>query len=393
MRLIPSDPDVETIVNRIKRGDLDLQPNFQRGEVWTDAKKRKLIDSILRDWHVPPIHIIKGKGDAKDVVLDGQQRLSAVRDFLADKLTVNGKAEPLDDTIVELNGLTFSQLPEEWRRKVTGFPIRIFNIVDYKPSEPSELFYRLNQPTALTAAEQRNSFFGKPREQIKELADLMEKHNLDAGFLGFSNARMAYDDTLSRVCVALESGLGTKTGATLLADRYRSGEPFIQSAVQICADAIELLSNVRAELAQPFNLNKASLFSWLIFLCRAPVADRFAGAAAWAEFFKEFESERVLLELFDDGGSTEHQIRAALYDVYNDRVKSRVADVSSVLLRDLALWGTYTCQDRFDIDSLEGSVRRLRIYLSESVVNKARPTERALIEFASDPDIQWERVR
>ncbi|KIG02639.1 protein of unknown function DUF262 [Burkholderia sp. MR1] len=393
MRLIPSDPDVETIVSRIKRGDLDLQPNFQRGEVWTDAKKRKLIDSILRDWHVPPIHIIKGQGDGKDVVLDGQQRLSAVRDFLTDKLTVNGKAEPLDEKIVGLHGLTFSELPEEWRRKVTGFPIRIFNIVDYKPSEPSELFYRLNQPTALTAAEQRNSFFGKPREQIKELADLMEKRNLDAGFLGFSNARMAYDDTLSRVCVALETGLGAKTGATLLADRYRSGEPFNESAVQICADAIELLSEVRAELAQPFHLNKASLFSWLIFLCRAPIAHRSAGAAAWAEFFKEFESDRMLFELFDDGGSVEHQIRAALYDVYNDRVKSRVADVSSVLLRDLALWGAYACQDRFDIDSLEGSLRRLRVFLSEAVSNKGRPTERALLEFASDAKIQWERVR
>jgi hypothetical protein len=79
--------------------------------------------------------------------------------------------------------------------------------------------------------------------------------------------------------------------------------------------------------------------------------------------------------------------------VYNDRVKSRVADVSSVLLRDLALWGVYSCQDRFDIESLDGQLRRLRIYLSNTVNNKTRPTERALIEFASDPGIHWERVR
>ena len=59
MRLLPSDPDVETIVGRIKNGDIDLQPEFQRGEVWSKLKKQRLIDSILRDWHVPPIHVIE----------------------------------------------------------------------------------------------------------------------------------------------------------------------------------------------------------------------------------------------------------------------------------------------------------------------------------------------
>src|SRR3954469_11696763 len=54
MKLLPSDPDIQTIVGRIGSGDLDLQPNFQRGEVWTTSKKKKLIDSVLRDWHVPP---------------------------------------------------------------------------------------------------------------------------------------------------------------------------------------------------------------------------------------------------------------------------------------------------------------------------------------------------
>ncbi len=33
MRLIPSDPDIQTVFSRIKDGSLDLQPDFQRGEV------------------------------------------------------------------------------------------------------------------------------------------------------------------------------------------------------------------------------------------------------------------------------------------------------------------------------------------------------------------------
>jgi uncharacterized protein with ParB-like and HNH nuclease domain len=73
--MLPSDPDIETIVGRIKSGELDLQPDFQRGEVWPDSKKRRLIDTILREWHVPPIHVVENSGSYTQEVLDGQQRL------------------------------------------------------------------------------------------------------------------------------------------------------------------------------------------------------------------------------------------------------------------------------------------------------------------------------
>jgi hypothetical protein len=63
MRLIPSDPDIATIVARITDGSLDLQPDFQRGAVWSKAKQRLLIDSILRSWYVPPIHVVRIEED------------------------------------------------------------------------------------------------------------------------------------------------------------------------------------------------------------------------------------------------------------------------------------------------------------------------------------------
>jgi uncharacterized protein with ParB-like and HNH nuclease domain len=77
MKMTPSDPDIQTIYSRICSGDLDLQPNFQRGEVWPTQKKRKLIDSILRDWHVPPVHVVVSERGRQEV-LDGQQRLAAI---------------------------------------------------------------------------------------------------------------------------------------------------------------------------------------------------------------------------------------------------------------------------------------------------------------------------
>lgn len=204
MKLIPSDPDVQTIVGRIDRDELDLQPDFQRGEVWSDAKKRRLIDTILRDWHIPPIHVIERPDTHKQEVLDGQQRLAAIRDFVRGKITVDGRLEPYEPEIAAAHETTYKTLPPNLRRRFDRFTIRIFSLIDFKPDEPGELFFRLNQPVSLTAAEQRNAFFGPVREQVRQLCENFSKFGLTEDFLGFSNSRMAYDDTVAKLCISLE---------------------------------------------------------------------------------------------------------------------------------------------------------------------------------------------
>src|SRR6185295_17799334 len=169
------------------------------------AKKQRLIDSILRDWHVPPIHVIEQPRSKKQEVLDGQQRLVAIRDFVNGQIPVDGLIEPEDPGIKALHGRFYADLPEDWQRQFNHFTIRIFRIVDYRPTEPAELFFRLNQPASLTGAEQRNAFYGPVREQIKSLV-VSHVNEMNRELLGFSNSRMAYDDVLSRVALTLERG-------------------------------------------------------------------------------------------------------------------------------------------------------------------------------------------
>jgi hypothetical protein len=140
MRLLPSDPDIETIVSRIKSGDIDLQPDFQRGEVWSRSKKQRLVDSVLRDWHVPPIHVIEDIATRKQEVLDGQQRLVAIRDFIDGEFPLDGQIEPIDEGLLPLHGYKYRDLPDVWKRRFNQFTIRLFRIVDYRPGEPGALF-------------------------------------------------------------------------------------------------------------------------------------------------------------------------------------------------------------------------------------------------------------
>ena len=64
-----------------KRRDRYEIPDWQREEVWNKTKKQQLIDSILRGWKLPKFYFVKLEGDQYEVV-DGQQRLTAIFEFL-----------------------------------------------------------------------------------------------------------------------------------------------------------------------------------------------------------------------------------------------------------------------------------------------------------------------
>jgi hypothetical protein len=105
-------------------------------------------------------------------VLDGQQRLAAIRDFIQNHFSIDGHLSPPDDRIRNLHGMYHKRLHQREKRLMDQYTLRCFKLTDYEPDEPSELFYRLNQPSMLTAGEQRNAFYGPARAQLKDLVEV-----------------------------------------------------------------------------------------------------------------------------------------------------------------------------------------------------------------------------
>lgn len=354
MRLIPSDPDVATIINRIlpkadgSLPDVNLQPEFQRGEVWGKPKKRRLIDTILRNWHVPPIHLIEVKETGALEVLDGQQRLVAIRDFVNGDICVDGKTDPYDANIAKLNDLHYRELPLEWRRRFDQFSIRVFKIVDYEPGEPGELFFRLNSPTHLTASEQRNAFFGPARQQVKDVVLQFPKWGLDEQWLGFSNSRMAFEDVVARVCCSLQlDTLSEKLTANAITERYRSQHPFSPSVIKEVMESAEFFGHCRAQVAAPVRFNKTTLYSWLCFIASvnrrvSPSPQNFCDLITHFEVgrAKEKPSPKRIqqVEVMSPYRGIASGVESRLFQLYNDRATSRVADTSSVLIRHVIHW-------------------------------------------------------
>jgi hypothetical protein len=76
-------------------GLLQLDPEFQRAHVWDDVKRTRYVEYILRDGKSSRAIYFNqadwGTGYSKPVYLvDGKQRLEAVRKFLANELPIFG---------------------------------------------------------------------------------------------------------------------------------------------------------------------------------------------------------------------------------------------------------------------------------------------------------------
>lgn len=352
MRINTTDPDLQTIFSRINDGSLDLQPDFQRAEVWKSPKKKLLVDTILRGWQIPPVHVIFDEDSCIQEVLDGQQRLSAVRDFMSDDVKINGNIEPIDEALSELDGLTYSQLPQKVKNRVNRYAIRFFEIVEYNHGEPGELFNRLNESLKLTSAEKRNAYVGKLRKQMKLLVEALTENDIDSKFLGFSNQRLAYHDLFIKLCYLIEADKLTAAYTDKqLNDRARDDRSFADDVIEAVYYGIEAFGAIKLKLNSmnfDVHITKATFFSWLYFISTQYKAmkfnEDFDSDKATKEFIKSFIDFEVprykyrnnleySLSLFD---FTSNDI-ATIFAVFNERASSRVMTASSLLIRDAVI--------------------------------------------------------
>lgn len=312
------------LVDLIDRQKIRLQPDFQRQEIWPVKKRKMLIDTILRGWVVPPIHMVLVSPDTYEL-LDGQQRLTSLRDFCHNRFAIDGSLQPPDNYVMSLAGDFYGDLDTNERKAFDSKIITAFVISEFKPEEPSELFYRLNQPSTLTSGEKRNSLYGPAREQLKELVSRLQDKGNEVKSLGFSNVRLAYDDVLARCLFFLEAGsLRSKGTEAKISQRFRDTEPFDETVMTKIEDAIEFFSEARY-FSDRSRFNKASLMSWLIFY------SRFSGyRAPNPEFLTSY------LNILKHADRTEDYVHEAA-EVFEDRASLRVTDVSSVIYRDFAL--------------------------------------------------------
>jgi hypothetical protein len=149
-------------------------PSFQRGFVWSHQQASRFIESLLLGLPVPGIFLVKEYKTRRLLVIDGQQRLLTLLYFYQGYLGNTGKKFYLKGVQDFYEGLTYSTLKEEDRRKLDNSIIHTTIIQQEGPQDYEGiylLFERINTGgTPLVSQEIRSGIFdGKFNHLLREL--------------------------------------------------------------------------------------------------------------------------------------------------------------------------------------------------------------------------------
>ncbi|WP_158829824.1 DUF262 domain-containing protein [Pseudomonas sp. PB103] len=89
---------------------MNLQPEYQRRQVWDNKKKSQFIESLLMNLPIPPVFLFEPEYSRYEV-MDGQQRLSAIVSFYSNRFKLTGL-----EYWPDLNGFSYLDLPQMIQR-------------------------------------------------------------------------------------------------------------------------------------------------------------------------------------------------------------------------------------------------------------------------------------
>lgn len=154
---------VEYINTLINNEELTLSPGFQRDKVWKQKKKKSLlIESLMLKIPIPAFYFYETK-NSHFVVIDGQQRLTTINEFMSDEFSLRGL-----EYLTELNGKFFTELPIKYRKNIERTQLTINTLDERSPTRVVfDIFRRINTGgMPLRPQEMRNSI---TKKHVREL--------------------------------------------------------------------------------------------------------------------------------------------------------------------------------------------------------------------------------
>lgn len=273
-------------------GKLWLNPEYQRNAVWVKSQKQLLIDSLLRGFDVPKLYFREvDKGDYQFEVVDGQQRLRSILDFVDDAFPLGRDSDDLDGVV--LSQKFWSELPVDLQAQFfsVGLDVVTFD-VHYTDDAIEELFLRLQNGVPLNAPEKRRAVAGNMRHVVAELA----KNPFFPSYCGFADKRFDYEDITAKVLHLMLAGQFADLRAGAIRRTYEAHSDLEISGAKPkkLKSALDFLASAFSQAGQNPKLKKHSAIT-LPFLA-AEMLDEYDVSRyrqQFGEAFLDFELARV----------------------------------------------------------------------------------------------------
>lgn len=177
-------------------------PIQRKSEQWSDTQKSLLIHSMLANYPVPNIYVLREDSQELDeknkpvfnyFVMDGKQRLTSVLSYIWGEfpLDENIPAIIIEDVEYQIAGKYFCDLDEPVQYEIKRYKFDIIAFEECSNREIEEIFFRLNNSTPLTKSQVAKAKVGV---EIAELINGLLTSKFFTTSCNFSKAQLKASD-------------------------------------------------------------------------------------------------------------------------------------------------------------------------------------------------------
>ena len=169
---------VSTVLDSIKTKKIKLDHPIQRkpGQ-FSKQQKSLFIDSVLRDYPIPPIYLLEEKKNT--YLIDGLQRLTTIQEYFNDEFKLSSNLDDLsysDGTTSFVESIarkTFSKLPVEFQSIIKNRELTVYTLEDCTETEINDIFLRLNNGVPLNSSQKlKASMSTDVQKRVNEIKNL-----------------------------------------------------------------------------------------------------------------------------------------------------------------------------------------------------------------------------
>lgn len=265
---------IKEIYEDFTKHSLIIDNSYQRRKVWMMQDNVRLIETILLNLIIPeiflwPADINPDNGDRLTHIVDGQQRINAIIDFISGGYKLQEKYLLNEATYAEFSNKAFSDLSPDWRTHIWTYNMSVVNIDrNCTIDEIKDMFYRLNLTDySLNEQEKRNSLvseFGEVSQRLSE-NDFWEDHKL---FSAKDVKRMKDVEYCSNIIILAREGIIDQTSNKKINETYddlKETYPDKEENIRLISTAMETIDFFTNDDTFSFVSKKTQMYTMFSF--------------------------------------------------------------------------------------------------------------------------------
>ncbi|TYP68696.1 uncharacterized protein DUF262 [Stutzerimonas stutzeri] len=300
MNIQTNNYSIAELVVMLERKELRVNRDYQRGaELWPAGPRSYFIDTILSGFPFPKIYLFETydriSRQVKKELVDGQQRIGTIADFVAGKFSVSGDSD--------FAGKKFEDLDEEQTQAFMAYSVSCDVIRNASRSDILEMFRRMNAYTLpLNEAEKRHSsYYGDFKWFINSLTDGLGDFLSSHVFTNRQIVRMSDAELISDIVLGIHKGVVSTSPSDLNKLYKENDSEFAQADAlrPLIIDQFRIISERLPELTKTLMMKPYALYSLVLSLVYLntglpPISRQMAGIVPPANVDWQAAQERLI---------------------------------------------------------------------------------------------------